>query len=529
MRDWRHVAHTIASVVFVLVSRAFPFDFAEASLDLRPLFAAPAKGERAPVPLFDAMVAADLTGDGRKEIVLPGSDGRLRVLRIVGPQNRPTLAPWAAVDTRVEGDQLTGRSYLTAAPLEKGARASLVLALPRGIFNVRIEGNPPRPQWVPLFDRTFFDPGEPASRPKRLDFLVDLDGDGIPEIWMPHLEGIEFWRRKPGGSSWEKIETPPPLVARARQSAGALPISASAAQPPMRSVAFNYTLVYPTFNLMDLDGDGRSEMVVFVRDSVARPPTVRAECYALRDSLHFSTSPIQTRVVQAERGSQAFLDLNGDGFLDLLRVESNLDFVSPHTTVEAFLSSPAREEVFDQPTTRLTTHDPVGMVLYGDWNRDGVADLAYSEFEYTFGSTDDLVSLILGREISVLLRFVYGNRNGFPAKADQDLRLQIRNRCFNPRLFPPLSMEGDFNGDGLADLLVRSRLDRFDLYLSRGSGKAILPVKTGLQLSTRAAATFSAEAEASCRLDDLDGDGCTDLLLTSDSERPAITVLLSRP
>jgi hypothetical protein len=491
---------------------------AKASLDLGPLFASPTKGGSAAEPLFNAIVVADLNSDGRKEIILPGTDGRLRVLRITGPANRPALSAWATVDTRVEGDQVAGACYLTAAPLEKGAQASLVLALPRGIFTVRIEGEPPRPQWVPFCDRTFFDPGQPASRPQRLDFLSDLDGDGVPEIWMPHPDGIEFWRRKPEGSSWEKIETPP-LVARARQSAGALPIRSSAVQPPLSSLAFNYTQSYPPFNLMDLDGDGRTEMVVLARDSSARPPTSRAECYAMRDSLHFSTSPMQLRAVRTERGSQAFLDLNGDGFLDLLRVDSNLDFVNPRTTVAAFISTAAREYVFDKTPFHYATHDPLGMVLYGDWNRDGLADLAYSQFEYTFGSTDDLVNLILGREISVILRLVYGNRSGFPGKADQDVRLQIRNRCFNPHLFPPLSMEGDFNGDGASDLLVRSRPERYDIYLAKQGGR---------QITTRAAGTFSIEVEGLCRLDDLDSDGCTDVL-TFDREHPTITVLLSRP
>jgi hypothetical protein len=516
MKKWFPTALLAALVIGSSVSRAGAFNLIETTLDLAPLFSAPAKGEPAPEPLFDAMVAADLTGDGRKEIVIPGSDGRLRLLHLTGPLDRLALAPWMTVDTRVEGDRLPGSCYLTAAPLAKGAPASLVLALPRGIFSVGAEGDPPQPRWTPLSDRTFLERGQTASRPQRLDFLVDLDGDGVPEIWIPQLEGMALWHRKADGRSWEEMQTPP-MPARARESAGAQRIRETASQPPIYALGFSSVLFFPTIQLNDLNRDGRSEMIVLTRETEKRP-RLRAECFALRDSLHFSTSPMQVRTAKADRGSQTFLDLNGDGWLDLLRVESNLDIVNPRTAIAVFLSPPVREYAFDQPTRRYLTHDPVGMVLYGDWNRDGLRDIAYSQFEYTFGSTEDLISLILGREVTVTLRLLHGGRDGFSQKSDQDVRLQIRNRCFNPHVFPPLSMEGDFNGDGVSDLLVRSRLERCEIYLSQSGGR----------LATRPAETFSMAVEGLWRIGDLDGDGRSDIL-TFDPDHPSITAHFSRP
>lgn len=509
----------------LLTSPTSALDFTKVHLDLRPLFDSSTKDERATRPLFSAIVVADLTGDGRKEIILPGTDGRLRFLRLTGTPRRPHLTVWATVDTRVEGDQWPGGCYLTAAALTKDAPASLVLALPRGIFTVRIEGEPPRPQWLPFCDRTFFDAGPTALRPRRLDFLVDLDGDGTPEIWMPQLEGMAFLRRrrprgapKPDRSTWEEVQLPS-LSVRVRQSVGASPTRQSAVQPPLYALRFGHRLSFPTLSLTDLDSDGQTELIVLTRETASRSPILRAECFALRDALHFTTSPIQVRAARMGRGNQTFLDLNGDGFLDLLRVESNFDIVSPRTSIEVFLSPSAREHTFERPTSRYTTHDPIGMVLYGDWNGDGMTDLAYSQFDYTFGSTDDLVDLIMGREIPVTIRFLHGRPGGFPPKPDQELRLEIRNRCFHYRYFPPLSMEGDYNGDGTTDLLVRSRPERYQIHLLGGGGR---------RLSRRPAKSFSIADRGICRVADLDGDGRSDLL-TFDPERPAITVLLSRP
>lgn len=489
----------------------------ESRVELRPLFLSGEKGAIPPTPLFRDMVLADLNGDGRPEIVLPGSDGRLRVLRQGGTVARPELVIWTTIDTRVEGDQVAGACYLTAAPLAKASSASLVVATPRGIFHIRVEGLPPKTEWIPFCDRTFFDPGQPPSRMQRFDFLADLDGDGVPEIWMPQLESMAFWRRKPGGAAWEEIQLPP-LSPRIRQTAGALPVRTSAVQPAIFALNFNSTLNFPQVQLLDLNRDGRCELILSTRDSAARPSTLRAEVYELRDSLHFTTSPAQVRSV-VDRGTQEFVDLNGDGFLDLLRVESNLDMVSPRTVVEAYLSPAIRDHTFDRPTSRYVTHDPVGMGLYGDWNRDGMADLAYSEFQYTFGSTDDLISLILGKEIPITVRFLHGTAVGFRQKADQSLLLQIRNRSFQPRLFPPLCMDGDFNGDGLADLLVRERPDRSQIFLSR---------KESGDLSTRPALAFSVGEESSCRVADVNGDGRSDVV-ECNPEAQTITVRFARP
>jgi len=517
------VLAAVAGAVF-FAGRCEALEFVGAKLDLEPFFAARAKGEKAPLPLFGEMVAADLTGGGDREIVVPGSDGKIRIFKLAGSARRPSLRFWAEVETRVEGDRPGGMCYLTAAPLGPEAHESLVLALPRGIFRVELKGGGrPKPEFFPLCDRTFFDAQGPKALPRRLDFVVDLDGDGTPELWMPELEGVAFWRKKGEGAVWDRIELPR-LDVRVAQAAGAARVGGrGSVQRPTYSLRFAKSSRLPTFQVADLDSDGHLELVVLSGETAGGRSIERAECYRLRDPLHFTTAPVQVRSARAGSGDEMFLDLNGDGYLDLLRVESNLDIVKPRTVIEIFISPPVADYTFDRPTFRYATHDPIGMVLYGDWNGDGKVDIAYTQFDYAFGSTDDLVDLILGREFEITMCYLFGGAAGYSRKPDHDVALRIRNRCFHYTVFPPVSMEGDYDGDGTADLLVRYRPNRCRVFLSRRARGAKWAAPSG-----RPAASFSIPARGLCRIVDLNGDGRSDLLL-ADPEKSVLQVLLARP
>ena len=514
-------AQIIAGGVAFLLLVSMPaagFETLETELQLDTLFAPLQPGGPRIEAHFDAMLAADMNNDGRKELIIPGSDGRLRLLRLSDRLRRLELATWALVNTRVEGDLVRTNIYLTTAHLDPGGTESLLVALPRGIFEVRVEGDPPEPRFYTVFDRTFIgDSRRDRARIERLDFAADLDGDGRSELWIPEQEGMAFWRRNEKDGTWQEVGLPP-ASPRVSQTAGAVPIDTSSVQPDLYSLRFRHRLDYPDFHLFDLDRDKRVEILLLSDDHQSGPPVRIAEVYEMGNPLQYTTAPVQIRRAPIGQGNQTFLDLNGDGFLDMLEVSSNVDMVKPRTVILVYISPPVREYQFSRHTYRYTAPDPIGMVLHGEWNGDDLADLAYTQFEYTFGSTNDLVEMLLGREVGVTLRFVYGE-DGKYGRPVQDLRFDIRNRSFNYRYFPPFSMEGDFDGDKRSDLLIRPRPERIQLHLSDGRGG---------QLNPREAVSIDVAETAYCFIEDLDGDGRSDLIVC-DPGAPAIRAFLSRP
>ena len=111
----------VAFAVSIFALPALGLDLIEADLDLDTLFAPAGDREAAVTPLFSQMLAADLNGDGRKEIVLPGSDGRLRLLRLVNWEGRPDLATWTIINPYVEGDRPLGTCYLKAGKAQEAS------------------------------------------------------------------------------------------------------------------------------------------------------------------------------------------------------------------------------------------------------------------------------------------------------------------------------------------------------------------------------------------------------------------------
>jgi FG-GAP-like repeat len=168
-------------------------------------------------------------------------------------------------------------------------------------------------------------------------------------------------------------------------------------------------------------------------------------------------------------------DLNGDGAIDLVAIDTNLD------TVDVFLGN--RDGTFGVARSVSLATDPyfpdAGVVA--DFNGDGYLDLAVAETNFPNGQ----VSVELGR-----------GDGSFQAPVVSPLAIQAINNNDAMRV-------GDFNGDGRPDLAIAlDYLAGFQILLGNGDGTFQKPVNTAI--------TQMGDFEVG----DLKGDGKSDIVVT---------------
>ncbi len=253
----------------------------------------------------------------------------------------------------------------------------------------------------------------------------------------------------------------------------------------------------------DLDGDGFGDLILSepYASHLLAPQAGRISVY-LGGSNGLQTQPrveIEGAGYDEYFGSHVVCagDLNSDGFADLAVGSRSLGTSEERVTVFDGFGGGISRYLTTILTHTSATNDFAGSLASGDFNGDGISDLAVG--------TKPPLELFSGGMIRV-----YFGRRGSLAFAQP---LVLANALLNQKFGDAISGDGDFNGDGFSDLVIstiaRENLPQgarvypgSQMGLSNGSWQAI----TSEQGDTGSARAVSAGA-------DVNGDGFGDLLM----------------
>jgi len=209
---------------------------------------------------------------------------------------------------------------------------------------------------------------------------------------------------------------------------------------------------------------------------------------------------------KAEAPQTARVDVDGDGREDLVLWQ--LGNPALKTDIYIFLRG-ASQQLPERPTQVL--HCRGFPIAFGpmhvwspmhDLNGDGVCELVLLEFKTTVSSVSGALEMLLshGLDWALTIRtFQHGAFSGSP-----DASVPVKGVLSSEVVDGwPYSIEGDFNGDGRPDLLVRRSDTQWNIYFSTADGRWFEP---------QPALAFEASPQGYMEIKDLNGDRLSDII-----------------
>lgn len=309
------------------------------------------------------------------------------------------------------------------------------------------------------------DPGALA----RFDWVVDLDGDGREEILLPTRDALLVFARRAAndpsssdGASGFVLTDSIPLVAEVERPSGniRLGIGSSAVETDERQLPRTMFPGAPTTfplqesdrmlsqsvsldapRLIDFDGDGNVDAVRL------SGPRIR-----VRRGLpggRFKKTEDEAIDIAAQGGKLELHDMNGDGLPDVVVIDEDGDGLSREFVVKVFHNQ-GGGVVESEPSSLLKFQGSQVSFHFVDANGDGHLDLVATHLQLPTG-LGSLTQVYL--DTSVLL-YLGSEREGLSRKADARFDRRLRPEQLQRILETfVLDMDGDYNGDGLKDLL----------------------------------------------------------------------------
>jgi len=351
------------------------------------------------------------------------------------------------------------------------------------------------------------------------DFVRDLNGDNIDDIFMPDLRQATIYERERGTHNWRSYTIPLQPESRLggfyskRFSVGARAAAA-------------YATPYLAFD--DFNADGRRDLLAVYSDSLT--------VFCQSDNGHFSSSchhNIALRFGKIWNGSKIqrsrigeksvrnflmrILDLNADGLLDIVavRISTEKSFLNPTNEIRIHYGQLDSTRSYDHFSFRETPDQiikPGGTQLVLDildLNGDNKFDLLTPVVKV---GLRNIIRMMLTSSVEISAEtYLMRSTDAYPNHPDRKVKLVVN---FDSRggAASPVYEINDFNGDGHLDILS-SLKDQ--LILFHGKMEGIFDTS----ISARYNVFLPRDGER-VMTTDLDNDGKTDVIIDYAESNP---------
>jgi len=324
-------------------------------------------------------------------------------------------------------------------------------------------------------------------------------GTAWPLLLVPGADGLQIWQHR---DQWQRVQS-------------LRPVGTAEISPLVETVNPGYVQSLGlSLSLDDANGNGRDDLMVMREASDGLQVF---SLYVQGTNGGFDPEPALNQTNLADwRTALAWKDLNRDGHPDLVAstISDEPSFIPglpPGKVLVAVYYAGEHGRIPPRPQQVFRKQDWSPFLPMVDVDGDGFMDLVLGDIP--IDSRDGLRDMITAEKLTLNLKFYFSRPGaGFPdapdyqrrvaTHFDNDLVSTAESHLYDQKF---LSLNGDFNGDGKRDLMVRDHGEGISVYffVSRAAG-------------------FSAHAELDfhCpepmdwwQIKDLNGDGISDLVV----------------
>jgi len=329
----------------------------------------------------------------------------------------------------------------------------LLLLKKDGLYASSWMGNNFDPAPTKLISAAIHFPGSSTAAPRRLPLTLDLEKDGLPELVVPLSESIRIYQKTTSGF-------------RIKLNLHVIPTGTfSNPESPV------YTFTIPRITAADFNGDNISDLLVINRDVLdlyIRFPSKPS--HTAKSRLPDKRFKMQSRIL----GPSVFAgqtngevriettDLNNDGYIDLILSKApGARFRTGISQVQIFLNQ--QGEFRDFPDQILTADNFGGDHIITDLNGDGLMDIALLTFPLGFTQAARfLLTKKTANSYEIYLLQPDGKYHSTPDRRINFNRAVALDNIMNDS--PLRSMQHDFTGDGLADFIISTDMDKLTVF-----------------------------------------------------------------
>jgi len=388
---------------------------------------------------------------------------------------------------------------------------------------------------------------------RRWNFIEDITNDGLKDLILPLDVGVyQFFIRNNNNSSFTKGTTLNILPRysfsfsdsrdnsknyTSYSNSGVVMIYSSDSDNEGISYSSSRTARVEKFYLEDYNGDKKPD-VVFKRKK-------QDIYFAQNEKGRFSSKPLFSKKKTFDKGQfrqnfrerlretykkeknleimgPEFIDLNRDGVEDILCIKMSGGIFSLRSVLFIYYGSQPGE--FPEKPSRVFVSEGI---LAGDpdeickdFNGDGKQDLVLPYFKI---SLTGIIKILITRNISVKYHFYLCNEKGtYPSKPTFERDIDYKF-SFSEGGEPTIAkFDGDFNGDGLKDMLIAPEKDKISLYF--GNREEVFPKDPSVEIE-------GIKVPNDARITDLNNDWKSDIYFRfrdKEKETEELVVLLSK-